>query len=123
MHTGAGDLLLHGRPIADYWYQWTDGHEGRFYIAVCPRDPNGEPIEGAGVVVISAYQDDENVIYSVLEPADSPWSDFGAYGPVLSRATALGSDWSPGLFELVDAVAAKEPRLAARILNPLEGLN
>ena len=123
MHTGAGELLFHELAIADYWYRWMDGHDGRFYVAVCPRGPDGEPVAGNGVAVLSAYQDRENLIYSVVGPADAPWSHFGAYGLVLSRGEALTSNWEPGLFELVDAVAAKEARLAARILNPRAGLN
>ena len=73
--------------------------------------------------MLSAYQDSENIIYSVVKSAESPWSDFGTFGAVLSRTDALGSQWEPGLFELVDAVAAKEPRLAAHILNSAAGLN
>jgi len=116
VHSGAGDLLIDGRPVADYWYRWPDGHEGRFDLAICPRGASGEHVEGMGVAVLSARIDAGNIIYSVLEPAAAPWSDFGAYGAMLSRAEALSTNWDPGLFDLVDAVAAKEPRLVVRIL-------
>ena len=73
--------------------------------------------------MLSAQQDNENLVYSVVEPSNSPWSDFGAFGTVLSRASALASKWEPSLFALVDAVAAKETCLAQRILNSIMGLN
>lgn len=123
MYTGAGELFAEQHVIADYWYRWADGHEVRFHLAVCPRGQNGEPVERAGVAVLSARQDSENLVYSVVEPHNSPWSDFGAFGAVLPRASALASAWEPSLFALVDAVSAKETRLADRILSTGLGLN
>ena len=123
MYIGAGELFESGLVLADYWYRWTEGHAGRFFLAVCPRARDGEPFEGAGVAVIAGGIVDTNLVYSVVEPEDSPWADFGAFGPVLSRAAVLTIQWQPGVFELVDAVSAKEPRLSSRISNAAASLN
>jgi len=123
MHTGAGELLANEKRVADYWYRWTDGPEVHFFLAVCPRGYDGEPVEGAGVAVLSGHIANENLVYSVVEPQDAPWSGFGAFGPVLARVAVLSSNWQPGVFELVDAVMAKEARLSSRILNLPTGLN
>ena len=122
-HTGAGELLSEARALADYWYQWPEGHEGRFCLAICPRGRDGQPVAGAGVAVLSAYQTSGDIVYTVLEPEESPWSDFGAFGPVLPRAAALSGQWEWGLFAIVDAVAANEARLASRILSISSRLN
>ncbi|MEQ1596027.1 MAG: hypothetical protein ABL985_13115 [Casimicrobium sp.] len=122
-YTGAGELRAEARAVADYWYQWTDGHEGRFCLAICPRGNDGEPVEGGGVAVLSAHQTSEDVVYTVLEPEESPWSDFGVFGPVLPRAVALAGQWEWGLFAIVDAVAANVARLTSRILSVSSRLN
>jgi hypothetical protein len=116
VHRGAGELVTTDGAIADCWYQWPEGHEGRFSIAVCPRDDDGEPVAGRGVVVVSGRVAAGGIQYSVLEPGDAPWSDFGAYGPVLTRKDALEGPFSRDLFNYIDAIAANEKRLSSRIL-------
>jgi hypothetical protein len=116
IYAGCGELHTNARVIADYWYRWPEGHQGRFTMAVAIRDAAGEPIENGGVVALSARIDSENIVYSVLAPEDSPWSDFGAYGPVIDRDRALEASNSSGLFNIVDAISANERRLSSRIL-------
>jgi hypothetical protein len=121
IYLGCGELTSGGRALADYWYQWAEGHEARFYLAVSPRDSSGNCVEDAGVSVLSARIDAADLVYSVIEPEQSPWSDFGAFGKVLPRDEVLNSSDSNSLFLFVDAIAANEPRLAARILECANG--
>jgi len=117
IYQGGGDLRSGNLGLADYWYRWSEGHQGRFHLAIHVRGQGGEPIENGGVVVIAGRIDSENIVYFVAEPADSPWQDFGAYGSVISREKALEQAESNGLFDIVDAVAANETRLSSRILQ------
>ena len=118
---GTGELATTERALADYWYQWPEGHEGRFSIAVCPRGDDGEPVEGRGVIVVSGRVAADGIHYSVSDPKDAPWADFGAYGPVLSRKDALEGPFSGDLFTYIDAIAANEKRLSSRILPITHG--
>src|SRR5262249_45535517 len=111
---GAGVLESNGSDLADYWYQWSEGHEGRFIVAVSPCNDRNEP--RGGVVVLSARIDAENLVYSIVEPQDSPWAGTELFGPLLSRAEALEGSLMRDLFELLDAIVANERRLSSRIL-------
>ena len=115
IYQGCGELRTEGKTLVDYWYRWSEGHEGRFALAVCPRSDNGEP--SVGVVVMSGWLDSEGIHYAVLEPNDSPWPAFGAFGPILSRKQALEGPIAQDLFGLVDAIVANERRLSSRILS------
>ena len=120
-HRGSGDLHSQTKVLADYWYEWPDGHEGQFSLAICTRDDEGEPVEGAGVVVLRASITAQELSYTVVDGEQSPWRDFGAYGQVISRPSFLGGSSSARVFELVDAVVAREHRLAERIERLIEG--
>ena len=111
VYEGCGELQSQDSLIADYWYRWSEGHEGRFTLAVGLYDQHGERL--GQVAVLSTRIADGNIIYTVLEPADSPWTDFGPFGSVLSREQALAL---PNLFNVVDAISANESRVSARIL-------
>ena len=117
IYSGYGELQTDTVALADYWYRWPEGHAGRFTLAVAIRDELGEPVEQGGVVVLSARVDSDNIVYSVLRPEDSPWDDFGAYGRVIDRETALARAGSTNLFSIVDAISANERRLSSRILD------
>ena len=116
-YSGAGELASSTVVLADYWYRWTEGHEGRFALALAFRNEVGEEIEDGGVVVVSGQVSPDNIVYAVLSPENSPWSDFGAFGKVRDREDALARAESTRLFEFVDAISAGEHRLASRILG------
>src|SRR5262249_39698836 len=117
IYSGYGELRTDASALVDYWYRWAEGHKGRFTIAVAFRDQFGEPVENGGVVVLSGRVDSENIVYSVLSPEESPLSEFGAYGQVIDRNTALDLAESRNLFNVVDAITANESRLSRRILS------
>jgi hypothetical protein len=112
IYEGRGVLTSADHDLADYWYRWSEGHEGRFDLAVSPCDDAGAP--RGGVAVLSARLEAGNIIYLVVEPEDSPWKGT-ATAPVLRRAQALDSNLMPDLFALVDAIAANDRRLSKRI--------
>jgi len=115
IYEGRGALESSGSDVADYWYRWSEGHEARFILAISPCNDHGEP--RGGVAVISARIDRGNIVYSVVEPADSPWTGTSTFGPILTREEALKGPLVPDLFNLVDAIAANEQRLSSRILE------
>ena len=111
VYEGCGELQSPDSLIADYWYRWSEGHEGRFSLAVGLYDEDETRL--GQVAVLSTRIEDGNIVYTVLEPADSPWTDFGPFGSVVTREQALSM---PNLFNIVDAISANEPRLSTRIL-------
>lgn len=117
IYSGYGELKAEGVGIADYWYRWPAGHQGLFNLAIAFRDGEGEPVEDGGVVAVSVRIDSRNIIYTVQEPEEAPWSDFGAYGKVVSRALALEEAQANNLFNIVGAVCANERRISTRVLG------
>jgi hypothetical protein len=116
-YSGAGELTSSTGELADYWYRWSEGHQGRFTLAIAFRNEFGEEIENGGVVVVSGRVDPHNIVYAVLSAEESPWPDFGAFGKVTERIEALARAESTRLFEFVDAISAGEHRLSSRILS------
>jgi hypothetical protein len=68
-------------------------------------------------VVLSGQLNAEAIVYSVVEPMDAPWSDFGAFGTVIDRPRALAEAEAADLFNVVDSIVANERRLSSRILS------
>lgn len=116
-YTGCGEAMSSETTLATYWYRWTEGHEGRFELAIARHDSAGDPIENGGVAAIAAHIRDESLIYTVLEPSESSWPGFGAYGKVLDRDFVLHQAASLRLFDIVDAISATEERVSSRILT------
>jgi hypothetical protein len=111
LYEGRGLLKAKDGDLADYWYQWSEGHMGRFVLAISPC--NEYRSHRRGVAVVSGRIDSGNLIYTVLDAVDSPWAATKSF-PVLDREEALSiSD----LFNLVDAIAANERRISSRILE------
>jgi hypothetical protein len=102
-YSGAGTLTTSSLAVADYWYRWSEGHQGRFTLAIAFRNDFGEEVEDGGVVVVSGRVDPHDIVYVVLTPEESPWSDFGAFGKVTERDEALARAETTRLFEFVDA--------------------
>jgi hypothetical protein len=112
---GAGILTSEEGDLADYFYSWTEGHERRFMLAISPCARDGSPI--GAVAVVAANVDEENVVYTVLEPSESPWDGNIVLGPILGRQQILVDNLIPEIFALVDAIVANERRLSSRILT------
>lgn len=114
-YSGCGALQSTESTLADYWYRWTEGHEGRFELAIAFRE-DGEPVDNAGVAVVSSRIQGGNLVYTVVGPENSSWSDFGVYGKVLDRTAVIAQATDTNLFGIVDAICANEQRLSNRIL-------
>ena len=112
VYWGHGWLMSDGRSLAAFWYQWSEGHQGRFCLAVARFNDEERLIPG--VVCMSAEIRDEALRYGVSEPEQAPWPDFGAFGAVATREHALHDrEW---VFALVDAITTNDRRLSSRIL-------
>jgi hypothetical protein len=101
-----------GTYVARYWYRWSEGHEGRFALAIASDDA----AIPAGVGVVRAEIRDGSIVYTVLDPVDSPWISFEEFDPHLTRKELLTPQCQPVFFELIDLIVAREPRLSSRIL-------
>ena len=113
IYWGHGWLISEGQSLAAFWYQWSEGHQGRFSLAIARFDD--EEFLVPGVVCVSARIEAQALIYAVLEPEAAPWSNFGAFGAVADRESALED--GKRVFALVDAISANDRRLSARILT------
>jgi hypothetical protein len=112
---GRGVLASAENDLADYWYRWPEGHGKQFTLAISPCNVRDEPT--GGVAVISGRLENENLVYSVVEPENSPWPDSNIFGQILSRKAVLEGPLGSEVFALVDAITANEPRLSSRILK------
>ena len=110
--------MAEGRSLAAFWYQWSEGHQGRFSLAIARFDD--EDCLVPGVVCVSARIEAQALVYSVLEPQAAPWPNFGAFGAIADRESALEDRQT--VFALIDAITANDSRLSTRILaNGLQG--
>lgn len=112
IYWGHGWLMSEGQSLATYWYQWSEGHQGRFSLAIARFDNDDLLIPG--VVCVSAKIEAHALVYTVLEPEVAPWPNFGAFGVIADRKSALED--GQRVFALVDAIAANDSRLSTRIL-------
>ena len=114
IHEGGGWLLRGEEEIASYSYRWSEGHEARFKLALVAAQA-GEM--RPGFVVVSCNCIGQDLHYSVVDPAESPWASSPSLGRLLSREEALDPNGMyPDLWQLTHTIAANEPRLAERIL-------
>ncbi len=104
----------HGE-LAYYAYQWSDGHQAKFKLGICALNDNSEIIPG--LAAVSCHFNGESLIYSILEPEDSPWGDSEALGAVFSRKEILEENRIPNIFPIVDAIAANDKRISRKILS------
>jgi hypothetical protein len=113
IYEGAGWLLQGEDEVACYDYRWSEGHEVAFTMVVAgTADGHMRP----GQVAVSARQAGGEIIFSVLEPDQSVWTDSEDFGPILSRDEALDPvGLYPDLWSLVDAIVDHESRLVSRI--------
>lgn len=113
IYWGQGWLESSKATLAAYWYQWSEGHQGRFMLAVARFDSKEVLIPG--VVSVSACIEADAIQYSVLEPSEAHWPDLSRFGPLLDRQEAL--QHKSEIFALIDAVTANDRRLSTRILG------
>jgi len=73
----------------------------------------------AETTVVLGRSDEEQLIYTVLEPEQAPWEDNEALGKVLTRKQLSEEVLVPDLFGLVDAIAANETRISSNITAQL----
>jgi len=104
--------MSEGQSLAAFWYQWSEGHQGRFSLAIARFDD--EDFFVPGVVCVSARIEAQALVYTVLEPEAAPWPNFGTFGAIADRESALED--RQRVFALVDAIAANDSRLSTRIL-------
>lgn len=119
-HWGNGELHSQSDVLADYWYEWPDGHEGQFSLAVCLRDDSGQPARGAGVVVLRGSVTATDLRFTAVDVEASPWKDFGPFGAVIPRDAFLSSPFRTRIFDIVDAVVARDDRLVGRLERLIE---
>lgn len=113
IYWGHGWLMSEAKSEAAFWYQWSEGHQGQFILAIARFD--NEDCLVPGVVAVSARIENQTVMYSILRPEHSPWQDLGAFGAIASRESALED--RQRIFSLVDAITANDSRLSGRILQ------
>jgi hypothetical protein len=113
IYWGHGWLESTGAALAAYWYQWSEGHLGKFLLAIARFDGNEYLIPGVSSLVGQIR--DEAIQYSIVDSRDQNWGDMTKpFGPLLSREESLINKTS--IFELTDAITANDQRISSRIL-------
>ena len=118
MFEGEGILNSELGELAYYAYQWSEGHQARFKLGICALKENAEIIPG--LAAVSCHFNGESLIYTVLEPEESPWGDSDDLGAVLSRNQVLEENKIPNIFSLVDAISANDKRISGKILSEVK---
>lgn len=113
VYKGLGELQSSEALLAEYAYRWPEGHEGKFTLAIRIYDKEGNPAKG--VAVLRGWKENGGVAFSVLDPEDSPWQDFGTAGPVLRREQVLLPSFKTRLFEFADEIVRDDDRLSRRL--------
>ena len=110
VYQGSGSIVQRTDVVADYWYSWSDGHDGRFTLAVRWGEPRKERI-----VVVACQPKQTGVEMSILDPQQNPWPRLASIGRVMARAEAVMDPDHPKYFEFLDAVVISERRLSDRL--------
>lgn len=113
IYWGQGWLESPPATLATYWYQWSEGHQGRFMLALARFD--SEEVLIPGVVSVSACIEADAIQYSILEPSGAHWPDLSRFGSLLGRDAAL--QHKAEIFVLIDAITANDQRISTRILG------
>lgn len=109
VYAAAGSVEYDDAPVADYWYRWSDGHEGRFELAVRFGAAGEER-----VVLAQGNVTDGDIQFGLLDP-EASWPSLSKVGRTLDRNQALADEWHPEFWDFFDAVAELEPRLRAHM--------
>jgi hypothetical protein len=113
IHWGHGWLMSEGRSLAAFWFQWPEGHQGRFSLAVARFTHDEQLIPG--VISISAEIRDGALRYGIDDINQGLWPDFfDSFGGLAGRDGGLRDKQL--LFALVDAITENDRRLSSRIL-------
>ena len=95
---------------ADYWLRIPEGHKGIYTIAVS-LDNGGH----RRVAVMRGESGKDGLTYWIQSKDQSPWENFGKYGDVMDIDEVLGDIYKSLFFDVVDKVAADDPRLQSQI--------
>lgn len=90
-NVGHGFVYKDGDAYAVYYAGWASGHLDKkvsFAIAIGEWDDNSTPTDRT-CFGLEAYEGEEEILFRVIEPEESPWADTDLLGKMISRKYAL----------------------------------
>jgi hypothetical protein len=108
-----GFLYRKGDAFAIYYAGWTPGHPERgatLVVATGEWDEGKGPADRVSIGLRAVASDDE-IQFTVLDPAESPWGETALFGRMVSRMDALAHTRLPVTFEIAEMVVRDDPRV------------
>ena len=103
---GRGFVYKNDDAHAVYYVGWSDSHfEKQVSIALAIGEWDDDSTKNDrtcfGLVV---FEDEDQFLFRVVEPCESPWSDIDFLGPMLSREKSLTSPLLKEVFEIAENI-------------------
>jgi hypothetical protein len=111
-HAVRGFVSKDGVAYAVYLAGYTEQHlpeEGTILVSIGDWSEGSKPADRKSVCM-KVRRPAEGFQVMVLGPEGAPWTDIDVFGPILSRAAALGSADIQDYFHVVDHVLAEDER-------------
>ncbi len=104
--TGHGFIYKNGNAYAVYYVGWSDAHLDRkvsLAIAIGAWDDSSTPADRT-CFGIDAYEGENEFLFKVIEPNNSPWAETDLLGKMTSREKALNHHLLQDAFVIAEAV-------------------
>lgn len=103
---GHGFIYKNGDAYAVYYAGWSPSHAEKkvsFAIATGEWDDNST-VADRTCFGLEAYDANENIIFRLIEPVNSPWNNTELLGKMISRDNALSNPLKKEVFDIVEYV-------------------
>lgn len=105
-YLGHGFIYKNGDAYAVYYVGWAPSHSDKkvsFAIAIGEWGDSSTSADRT-CFGLEAYEGEQEILFRVIEPADSPWSNTGLLGKMISRQDALKHSLINNIFNIAEYV-------------------
>lgn len=105
-NVGHGFVYKNGDAYAVYYAGWTPSHCDKsvsFAIAIGKWDDNST-VADRTCFGLEMKEGDEEILFRVIEPSESPWGDTGLLGKMISRQDTLSHSLIKEVFAIAEHV-------------------
>lgn len=105
-YIGHGFIFKDGDAYAVYYAGWVPSHSEKkvsFAIAIGEWD-DSSTVEDRTCFGLEAYEEKEEILFKIIEPADSPWNTTELLGKMISRDDALNNPLIKEVFDIVEHI-------------------
>lgn len=119
---GHGFIYKDGDAYSVYYVAWSNAHLDKkvslaLAIGEWDDDSTNKDRTCFGVEV---YEGDEEILFRVIEPSESPWANTDLLGPMLNRKDSLAHPLLKEVFTIVEYILRNHPALVEYLEIPKE---